>query len=132
MSDEYSSQKFKVMTCKIDRHKTNSVVDNTVLLYPDVSDIAKDIYFAVAYYLVLEHEKSSSEFTFDDLAQKVYDSDFKVTSKVSKEWTVLYKKYVVDTYVSTYKELFENSDDSRMVRTVVSFRVLMCIEAINH
>ena len=115
LSDEYSPDKFKVLSCKIDRHKTNTVVDNTVLFYPDISDIAKDVYFALAYYLVLENGQGASEFTFDGLAKRVYEHDYKVSSKVSKEWQTLYKQVVLDTYDTKYKDLFENSDDDRKV-----------------
>eukprot|EP00957_Ditylum_brightwellii_P006745 512057-Ditylum_brightwellii.AAC.1 len=70
LSDEYSSEKFKVLSCDIDVHKTNTVVNNSVLFYPDISEMAKDIYFALAYYLVLDQKQNASKFAFDDLARK--------------------------------------------------------------
>eukprot|EP00957_Ditylum_brightwellii_P006154 465336-Ditylum_brightwellii.AAC.1 len=77
LSDGYSPDKFKVLSCEIDRHKKNAIVDNTVLFYPDISDIAKDVYFALTYYPVLENGQGASEFTFAGLAKRMYEHDYK-------------------------------------------------------
>eukprot|EP00957_Ditylum_brightwellii_P076985 5851140-Ditylum_brightwellii.AAC.1 len=92
LCDEYSSNKFRLLSCRIDKHKTNNVVEDTMLFYPDISGIAEDVYFALAYYLILEKGQGASELTFDDLAKKVHDYDCKVKSKVSIEWTALYEQ----------------------------------------
>eukprot|EP00957_Ditylum_brightwellii_P204920 15341391-Ditylum_brightwellii.AAC.1 len=55
-------------------------------------------------------------FAFDDLARKVYDTDCKITSKVSKEWQALYQHCVLDTRSSKYKDKFDTeNEDTTMV-----------------
>eukprot|EP00957_Ditylum_brightwellii_P149254 11366591-Ditylum_brightwellii.AAC.1 len=73
--------------------------------------MAKDVYFALAYYFVLYEKQNVSKFAFDDLARKVYNIDYKVTSKVSKEWQALYQHCVLDTCSSKYKDAFDTENE---------------------
>ena len=109
MCDSWSSRKFHVLSCRIDRHK-KKVVDENILFYPDIEDMAKDIYFSLGYFYILDQDNSQSKFSFSDLAKKVYDTKFKVSSQASNERKKSYKECIIDVYKGRYENIYDSAD----------------------
>eukprot|EP00957_Ditylum_brightwellii_P133486 10176984-Ditylum_brightwellii.AAC.1 len=61
-------------------------------------------------------KQNASTFAFNDLARKLYDTNCKVTSHVSKEWQALCQHCVLDTWSSKYKDTFDaENEDTTMI-----------------
>ena len=107
----------KVLGLRVDRHKTGTSEELDFLMYPDIGEIGRDVYFALAYFFVLCKDQNSC-FLFDDLARKVYQrkggkngqakDDGKVESDASLKWQKMYDDAVLKQY-NLYKGKFPSA-----------------------
>ena len=114
MKDQFDEE-YYVLGIFVDRHKTETSEALPFLMYPDINEMGKDVYFSLGYYFILCKDYST-KFTFDDLAKRVYaradkkNKDGEIASVVSSEWKRLYNDVVIKTY-QNYKASFPDGSE---------------------
>ena len=116
MKDQFDED-YYVLGIYVDRHKTGTSEPLPFLMYPDINEMAKDVYFSLAYYFILCKDYSS-RFTFDSLANRVFakagkkKKEGEIASVVSHEWKRLYNDVVIKTY-KKYKHAFPDGMEGK-------------------
>ena len=107
-------------------------------MYPDIGEIAKDVYFALAYQVVMYPTKKSQQ-VFEDLAKHVFVStknvdeekkrmdSGKIESDVSQFWCRLYKEVVLDVY-EQYETSFSEAGDNDVSENNAIFGISISID----